>query len=116
LQGIPGAHAHNDSGELRRFEGDARLRLPRHFFYVDPPYVSAEQGHYRGYTKENFDELLAVCQGLEGKFLLSSYPETALLEARERHGWASKDVEKALAVDGRRAVTKKKTECLTWNY
>lgn len=89
---------------------------PDTFFYLDPPYVSSEQGHYRGYTKGNFDELLAVCQNLQGKFLLSSYPEPVLLEARGQRGWSSKDVEKTLAVDGRRAMTKKKIECLTWNY
>ncbi len=86
------------------------------FFYLDPPYVSANQGHYSGYTKEDFVRLLDACVNLKGKFLLSSYPEDVLMEYREKYGWKAEDHTKSLAVDGRRAENKTKTECLTWNY
>lgn len=89
---------------------------PEAFFYLDPPYVSANQGHYSGYTADDFKKLLDVCSQLQGKFLLSSYPETQLFEYIEKFGWKSEKHEKSLAVDGRRKENKKKTECLTWNY
>ncbi|PAC27770.1 DNA adenine methylase [Flectobacillus sp. BAB-3569] len=89
---------------------------PDAFFYFDPPYVSANQGHYGGYTLDDFKNLLDACANLKGKFLLSSYPEPILMEYRKKFGWKSKDIEKTLAVDGRRKATKKKIECLTWNY
>lgn len=89
---------------------------PDAFFYLDPPYVSANQGHYSGYTADDFKKLLDVCSQLQGKFLLSSYPETQLFEYIEKFGWKSEKHEKNLAVDGRRKENKKKTECLTWNY
>lgn len=89
---------------------------PSAFFYLDPPYVSANQGHYGGYTEADFVALLDVCTTMEGKFLLSSYPEKVLFDYRKKHGWKAEDVEKTLAVDGRRAENKKKIECLTWNY
>jgi DNA adenine methylase len=38
------------------------------FFYLDPPYVGADQGHYDGYTQEDFDALLNVLKGIKGKF------------------------------------------------
>jgi DNA adenine methylase len=89
---------------------------PDAFFYLDPPYVSSDQGHYGGYTIEDFERLLNACVNLKGKFLLSSYPEELLLHYRKTYGWATEDHQKILAVDGRRKEKKIKTECLTWNY
>ena len=89
---------------------------PEAFFYLDPPYVSANQGHYAGYTLEHFRQLLDACAKLQGKFLLSSYPEAILMEYREKYGWNCEDHTKTLAVDGRRKQNKTKVECLTWNY
>ena len=89
---------------------------PDTFFYLDPPYVSSNQGHYAGYTVESFNALLDACANMKGKFLLSSYPEPLLMEYREKYGWKSEDLEKRLAVDGKRKVPKTKIECLTWNY
>lgn len=86
------------------------------FFYLDPPYVSSDQGHYAGYTKEDFHKLLDACVNMKGKFLLSSYPEDILMEYRNKFSWKFEDHEKTLAVDGKRKVPKIKTECLTWNY
>ncbi len=86
------------------------------FFYLDPPYVSANQGHYAGYTMEDFRTLLDACVGLKGKFLLSSYPEEILLEYREKYGWKTNDIVKTIAVSGKRSQNRTKTECLTWNY
>ena len=89
---------------------------PDAFFYLDPPYVSANQGHYAGYTHENFIDLLDACSKMQGKFLLSTYPEPILMEYRKKYKWKNNDIEKSLAVDGRRKENKKKIECLTWNY
>lgn len=89
---------------------------PDTFFYLDPPYASSNQGHYDGYTIEDFRKLLEACKNMQGKFLLSSYPEEILMEYRNETGWKFEDHEKILAVDGRRKATKTKIECLTWNY
>lgn len=89
---------------------------PDTFFYLDPPYVSANQGHYSGYTQEDFQKLLDACKTMKGKFLLSSYPEEILMDYRKKLNWNWEDHQKTLAVDGRRKQNKTKTECLTWNY
>ena len=89
---------------------------PDAFFYLDPPYVSSDQGHYSGYTIEDFTNLLDACSKMKGKFLLSSYPESILMEYREKFGWKSEDHEKTIAVNGKRKEPRKKIECLTWNY
>lgn len=107
--------------EVEIFQRDAveLIKLkdsPNTFFYCDPPYVSSNKGHYKNYTMENFVELLETLAQIKGKFLLSSYGEEVLLQARELHGWNLKDIEQVLQVTGKREETKYKTECLTWNY
>jgi DNA adenine methylase len=89
---------------------------PYTFFYCDPPYVSSDCGHYKGYTLDDFRELLEVLSNIQGKFLMSSYPENILMEFRDRFSWGVKDIKKQVFVTGKRQSTKYKTECLTWNY
>jgi DNA adenine methylase len=90
-----------------------RLDSPDTFFYLDPPYVDSDQGHYGGYTQEHFNRLLDVLTRIKGKFLLSSYPNASLDGYRIRNSWhyADKDMQLAVSRTGKR-----KTECLTANY
>lgn len=83
------------------------------FFYVDPPYYNADMGHYDGYTIEDFRMLLEALSGIEGKFLLSSYPSKLLSECISRYGWHSFELEMNVAVSNR---GKRKVEVLTANY
>ena len=48
------------------------------FFYCDPPYVGSDQGHYDGYTQEDFDGLLNLLADVKRKFLLSSFRNETL--------------------------------------
>lgn len=89
---------------------------PDAFFYLDPPYVSSDQGHYKGYTTEDFKALLIACSSMKGKFLLSSYPEPVLLDFIRDMGWNIEKHEKKVSVTGKRSTEKTKIECLTWNY
>lgn len=56
-------------------------------FYVDPPYVGADQGHYAGYTQPDFDALLNALTRIKGKFLLSSYPNNNLTKCVQENAW-----------------------------
>jgi DNA adenine methylase len=85
------------------------------FFYVDPPYYNSDCGHYKGYTLQNFIDLLDCLQNLKGKFLLSSYPSDALSEYSKRNKWFSHSIVKKIAVS-QRERHKEKTEVLTANY
>lgn len=84
------------------------------FFYVDPPYVDADQGHYGGYMQEHFNLLLDTLADIKGKFLLSSYPNEALDRYRVKYKWHNADVVKHLTAAN--TVNRNKTECLTFNY
>lgn len=86
------------------------------FHYIDPPYFNSNCGHYAGYTEQDFESLLQLLETIEGYFLLSCYPSELLESYREKNGWQSMDIVQSLSVDGRRKESKKKTECLTWNY
>jgi DNA adenine methylase len=90
----------------------------RSFFYCDPPYFQSDMGHYDGYTKEDFEMLLTVLEGIEGKFLLSSYPSEILETYRERNGWSQISLTMALSMGGNVNSGKKrmKQEILTANY
>lgn len=46
---------------------------PQTFFYLDTPYPEADQGHYAGYTTDDFKNLCSVLNKIEGSFLLSCY-------------------------------------------
>jgi DNA adenine methylase len=82
------------------------------FFYIDPPYVSSDCGHYKGYTKDNFIELLELLSNIQGKFLLSSYPEPELEKYTQ---WNKKQIQQHLSVS-HTTLKDTKTECLTYNY
>jgi DNA adenine methylase len=46
---------------------------PQTFFYCDPPYPKANQGHYSGYTEQDFEDLLDTLKGIKGSALVSCY-------------------------------------------
>ena len=50
------------------------------FFYIDPPYFNSDMGHYKGYSEQDFIDLLNVLTKIKGKFLLSSYPSDILIK------------------------------------
>lgn len=88
------------------------------FHYVDPPYIDMDQGHYKGYTRENFQKLLETLSNLKGKFLLSSYSSDILTEYTAKNNWYTKTVEKPLVASKAKTgmKRKKRLEILTSNY
>lgn len=87
------------------------------FHYCDPPYFNSDCGHYDGYTIEDFEALLKTLSGVEGKFLLSSYPSEILNDYSSQNGWNTKQMEQTVSVaNGTGKPGKKKIEVLTANY
>lgn len=50
---------------------------PQTFFYCDPPYIGADQGHYSGYSLNDFQNLVDTLDKCSGSFLLSHYESPA---------------------------------------
>ena len=86
------------------------------FFYCDPPYYNSDMGHYKGYTKQNFENLLQALAVIKGKFLLSSYPSKLLEEYIRKHHWETQVHEQLVTVNAKSLKEKKKMEVLTANY
>jgi DNA adenine methylase len=90
---------------------------PETFFYLDPPYVGTEMGHYDGYTQTDFDSLLGLLKGIQGKFLLSSFRNKSLADFTESNGWDTVELRlpSAMTHGGGRTI-RNKVEVLTANY
>ena len=87
------------------------------FFYLDPPYVSADMGHYKGtFSKEDLLDLLKLLSTAKAKFLLSSYREDILLEYQDKYNWDHDEINQKCTVANKYKSKKRKVECLTWNY
>lgn len=87
------------------------------FHYCDPPYFNSDCGHYDGYSRDDFENLLKVLSDVEGKFLLSSYPSDILNDYTVKNGWSVKTLEQTVSVAaGTGKPGKKKIEVLTANY
>lgn len=86
------------------------------FFYLDPPYVGTDQGHYDGYTQDDFDNLLKRLERLKGKFLLSSFRNKSLADFTQQNRWNTLEFKMASAITNRCQNKRSKIEVLTANY
>lgn len=86
------------------------------FFYCDPPYYNSDCGHYDGYSKEDFEQLLKLLSSLKGKFILSSYPSDILAKYTTDNGWHQKSFDMEVSVNKGCKNGKRKTEVLTANF
>lgn len=85
------------------------------FHYVDPPYFNAVMGHYGGYTKDNFEDLLKCLSEVKGKFLLSSYDSDILKEYTKKHKWRRIEYDLPISA-AKEDKQRRKIEVLTANY
>ncbi len=84
------------------------------FLYCDPPYINSDQGHYEGYSENEYEALLQRLVRFKGKFLLSSYPSDLLNRYVRKYKWRVKKVRKAVAVT--KLTNKQKVEMIVMNY
>lgn len=70
----------------------AKYDRAANIFYIDPPYVDANQSHYSGYTQESFDELLHILGNMKGKFILSHYQNDNMEACIDKYSWHVKRI------------------------
>lgn len=90
-----------------------KYNQPDTFAYVDPPYIGVNQGHYKGYTEEDFRALLSLLSEFSGKWILSSYRSDMLDEFTDEFGWNKREIDQRLGVKG---TKQRKVEVLTGNF
>ena len=61
-----------------------RWDSPQTLFYCDPPYPETAQGHYQGYTQQDFAALCDKLDSCQGSFVLSGYANDAARDAWQR--------------------------------
>lgn len=87
------------------------------FHFIDPPYVGADQGHYKGYTEEEYTNLLETLSKIKGKFLLTTYDSELLDSYVQVNNWHQIKVEKPLTASNSNGdKRKRKVEVFTMNY
>ncbi len=52
-----------------------RWDSPQTLHYLDPPYPGANQGHYGGYTIDDWEKLCGLLDTIQGSYVLSNYPQ-----------------------------------------
>lgn len=90
-----------------------RFDTPETFFYLDPPYVSSNCGHYKGtWGAPEQERLIKVLESIQGRFILSGYPA----DLAATRGWYRREFTQQLSVSGKHNTGKKKTEVLITNF
>jgi len=55
---------------------------PHTLHYCDPPYPGTDQGHYKGYTLQNYKTLVAALEACKGSVMLSNYEQPIKMPKR----------------------------------
>jgi len=81
--------------------------------FIDPPYIGADQGHYRGYTKADAIKLLDFLSSCRGAFIMTCYEFPELIEFADRQVWNLQRLDTPIyALNGKR----RKTEVIVSNF
>jgi DNA adenine methylase len=88
----------------------------RSFFYIDPPYVGSDQGHYKGYTQDDFNSLLTLLESIKGNFILSSYRNDSLDTYTKHNGWDTIELKMIAPASALADKRKTKIEVITANF
>lgn len=84
------------------------------FHFVDPPYIGTNCGHYSGYNEQNFKELLDLLCTIEGKFMLTMFPNDMLQEYIDKYGWHKVEITRTISVST--VNRRKQAEWIIMNY
>jgi len=52
-----------------------RWNSPHTLYYVDPPYIGTDQGHYADYTADDWQNLCNALDNCKSSYVLSCYPQ-----------------------------------------
>lgn len=52
-----------------------RWDSPKTLLYLDPPYVGTNQGHYSGYSADDYQSLCNTLDNCQSSYILSGYPQ-----------------------------------------
>ena len=101
-----------------------RWDSPQTLHYLDPPYPGANQGHYDGYTMDDWAALCDLLDSIEGSYVLSNHPQVIQPQSAQQRievttvcsvagqGRVGKGRDKGRAATADELGTRKRTEVL----
>lgn len=93
----------------------ARYDCPGAFHFVDPPYVGSDCGHYEDcFDVHDLHRLLELLAGLQGKFMLTMFPNDDIASFAAGHGWITHRIERMISAA--KDVRRKQEEWMVCNY
>lgn len=88
---------------------------PNTFHFVDPPYVDTSCGHYSNmFGRRELRDLLDVLSKIQGKFMLTGFPDDEILRYVQTEGWLIHPVERTISAS--RTRRRKQEEWMVVNY
>lgn len=88
---------------------------PNSFHFIDPPYVDCNMGHYTGmFNEQSLQELLELLTRLQGKFMLTMYPNQLIQDYVDNHSWHIHEVQRT--VTAAKTKRRKQAEWMVCNY
>lgn len=95
----------------------ARYDRPDAFHFVDPPYVGSDCGHYEGvFGDDNMLELLELLKNVQGKFMLTMFPNAAIEDYANSCGWTIHRVCRTISASKSIDTRRKQEEWMVCNY
>jgi len=86
------------------------------FFFLDPPYVGCDMGHYSGmFDDSSLEKLLRLCSDLKGRFMLTMYPNEIIKRYSDENGWIIHSVERRVSASNKEKK-RKQIEWMVCNY
>ena len=84
--------------------------------FIDPPYVGSDMGYYEGmFNEQNLVELLELCSIIEGKFMLTMYPNDTVKGYAEHNSWVIHAIERQVSACKKEA-RRRQEEWMVCNY
>lgn len=97
------------------FEVLTTYDAPNAFHFVDPPYINSSCGHYEGiFGEDELLRLLEILTQIEGKFMLTMYPDEKIAEYAHEHGWITNRVERFISAS--KSSRRTQEEWMVCNY
>ena len=93
-----------------------RYDCPHAWHFIDPPYVDSNMGHYSGmFNEQCLMDLLELCSNLQGKFMLTMYPNEAIQQYAVNNNWIIHKVERQISAC-RAESRRRQEEWMVCNY
>lgn len=87
------------------------------FHFIDPPYVGSDMAHYTGmFDETDLDRLLQLCVKLQGKFMLTMYPNDTIHSYAGENGWIIHSIERQVTASKKIEARRKQEEWIVCNY